>query len=478
MKPTSAQNDPQPPSATNRKQRRKLDPIQQMNRRKFLQGLAATGVTAATGGAVFHIARGVPPSERVNVACVGVAAQGGSIARGIGGQNIANVVALCDVHMDRDATKETLEQFPNAKRFTDFRKMLEEMGDDIDAVTIGTPDHSHFPIAMLAMSMGKGVYVEKPLSNSFQETELMMAAEKKYKVAAQLGNQGHSGNNYHQWKSWTEGGIIKDITKVIGFMNSGRRWHGWGNVTGYESGASVPDGLDWDLWHATAEMRPFSPRLHPGNWRGWYRYGNGAFGDWGPHILDTAHRFLNLGLPYEIEAVELDQPNPYIFPMASTIKFSFAARGDQPPVEVWWYDGTRNKPETPPGFDGELRNAGKFVIGKDLIFHGGTHGDTVRIIPEEKMQDMRSQLPPIERDSNSNHHRNFLLGVKGEEQCRSSLDVAGPLSMVFNLGVICQELGGKLQFDTETHRFTNSDEANHLLAGPPPRQGWEQYYRL
>lgn len=448
-----------------------------MNRRRFLQGIAATGAALGTGGAVFHIARGTPPSETVNLACVGVAARGGAIARSIGGQSIANVVALCDVHMDRNDTKETLERFPNARRFSDFRKMLEEMGNDIDAVTIGTPDHTHFPIAMLAMSMGKGVYIEKPLSNSFQETELLMAAETKFKVAAQLGNQGHSGNNYHQWKSWTEAGVIKDVTKVIGFMNSGRRWHGWGNVTGFESDDQIPDGLDWDLWHGPVEMRPFSRRLHPGNWRGWYRYGNGAFGDWGPHILDTAHRFLNLGLPHEIEAVKLEQPNPYIFPMASTIKFSFAARGDQPPVEVWWYDGTRNKPEPPPEFGGrDLPNQGKFVIGKDLTFFGGTHGDPVRVIPEEKMQDMAPDLPRFRTESN--HDLNFLRAVKGEEQCRSSLDVSGPLSMVFNLGVIAQEIGGKLRFDPATKRFIGNDTANELLAGPPPRAGWEQYYRM
>ncbi|MEX2672743.1 MAG: Gfo/Idh/MocA family oxidoreductase [Phycisphaeraceae bacterium] len=446
-----------------------------MKRRHFIKAAAAGSVLA--GLPAVSLARSVSANEKVNLACIGIGNQGGGIARTIGRSDLVNVVALCDVDLEHSRTNAVKEAFSGADQFQDFRKMFDQMGDQIDAVTIGTPDHSHFPIGMLAMSMGKHIYVEKPMANTFQESELMMAAEKKYKVAAQVGNQGHSGGNYHQFKAWKEAGVIKDVTKIVAFMNSPRRWHGW-TVDGYPTGEEKPDTLDWDLWHTTsAESVPFSGRLHPGNWRSWYRFGNGAFGDWGPHILDTAHRFLELGLPTEIQAIKRDGPNAYIFPQASTIKFTFPARGDMPPVEVFWYDGTANKPEAPPELEGRsLQAQGKLIFGKDLTFYGGTHGAILRIVPESKLREIHADLPEFE--VGSSHHQNFILGAKGEEQTRSSLDVAGLLSQVFNLGTIAQELGGTLKFDPATKRFTNNDQANELLAGPPPRKGWEDYYKL
>jgi len=447
-------------------------PVNSMHRRTFIK---ATTPLLLLPAVPYLRTSATAANDKVNLACVGIGAQGGNIARAIGGISSVNVVALCDVEIGHGRTKRTLEAFPNAKRFHDFRKMLEEMDSEIDALTIGTADHSHFPIAMLAMSMGKHVYIEKPLANTFLESELLMAAEKKFKVNAQVGNQGHSGSNYHQFKTWTEEGVIKDVTEVIAFMNSRRRWHGW-DVDGFPEAQDKPDELDWDLWLATAQPVPFHGRLHPGNWRSWYRFGNGAFGDWGPHILDTAHRFLELGLPNEIEAVKLEGPNEYIFPQASTIKFSFPARGDKPPVVVTWYDGTQNKPTPPPEFSGNLPNNGKFIISKELTFSGGTHGDILRIIPDEKRVELTPDLPRF--PSGSNHYDNFIRAVQGSEKCRSSLDVGGPLNQVFNLGTIAQELGGKLTFDRETKQFTNNDTANQLLHGPPPREGWEQYYNL
>ena len=304
----------------------------------------------------------------------------------------------------------------------------------------------------------------------------MMAAEKKYKVACQMGNQGHSGANYFQFKAWKEAGIIKDVTKVTAYMNSGRRWHGW-TVDGYPE-EPLPEGLDWDVWLGTAPDRPFSGKLHPGNWRSWYDFGNGAFGDWGPHILDTVHRFCNLGMPNKVTAVKRDGPNDYIFPQATTIRFDFPKRGEEPPCEITWYDGTKNRPDQPEELDGgrKMGNAGKVIYGKDLMFKGGTHGSPLRIIPETKMQDMIKDLPKFE--PGESHHKNWVMAARGEAQCRSSLDVSGPLSQMFCLGVIAQRLGGELEFDRETKRITNNKVADALLEGPPPRKGWEEFYKL
>ena len=451
-------------------------------RRTLLKGAASAGaITIITGRALAkpkkrtEDAKKVAPSDKINLACVGLGGRGGSVSGALGTSSMTNVVAVCDV--DTAQAGRTRKRFPKAEMFQDFRKMFDKLGKTIDAVSIAIPDHSHFPVAMLSMSLGKHIYVEKPLAHRFQEVELMMAARKKYKVATQMGNQGHSGNNYFQFKAWTEAGIIKDVTKVTAFMNNRRRWHGW-TINGYPT-EPKPATLDWDIWLAARPDRPFSSKLHPGNWRSWYDFGNGAFGDWGPHILDTIHRFLKLGLPTTTRAVKRDGPNEWIFPQASTIAFSFPARGDMPPCEVTWYDGTSNNPPAPKemGPGAKLKGCGKIIYSKDLVFKGGTHSATLRIVPESKMKDMAGKVPKI-TGRHSDHFKNFLLACRGEEKCRSSFDISGPLTQVFLLGVIAQRLGGTLEFDRKTKQITNNKVANQLLVGPPPRKGWEQYYKM
>ncbi|CAN5383195.1 Gfo/Idh/MocA family oxidoreductase [soil metagenome] len=437
--------------------------------------------TTALAGAAYSLIPGrvMGANEKVNVAFIGIGAQGAGDAKTIANSGLVNVVALCDVAMGSGHTREIEGMFPDVPKFTDFRVMFDKMEKEIDACTVAVPDHSHFPIAMLAMSLGKAVFVEKPLAHTFQECQLMMAAEKKYGVACQMGNQGHSGANYFQFEAWKDAGIIKDVTKVTAYMNQPRRWHGWGTVTGYPEGEKMPENLDWDTWLGTAPEHPYSGKLHPGNWRSWYDYGNGAFGDWGPHTLDTVHRFLELGMPEKITAEKLDGQNDFIFPMASTIRFDFPARGDMPPVEITWYDGTKNLPPRPDELedDRQLEKCGKVIYSKDLVFKGTTHSSPLRIIPEEKMKDMGDDLPRV-TGKNSDHYKNFVLAAKGEEKPRSSFDVSAPLSQVFCLGVIAQRLGGELHFDRESQQITNNERANQLLVGPPPRKGWEEFYKL
>jgi len=441
------------------------------SRRSFTKAVATGAFATFLPSQVFGA------NEKVNVAFIGIGGMGKGDAKTVAQTGMVNVVALCDIAMGTEHTAEIEKAYPGVPRYKDFRKMFDDMADQIDAVTVAVPDHSHFPIAMRAMSHGVGVYVEKPLAHTFQECQLMMAAEKKFKVAAQMGNQGHSGTNYFQFKSWTEAGVIKDITRVDAHMNKGRRWHPWKFDQWQES--AMPDGIDWDVWTGTREMRPYSDKLHPGNWRSWFEFGNGAFGDWGPHTLDTVHRFLKLGYPTKISAVKRDGPRELIYPMGSTIQFDFAAREEMPECVVTWYDGTDNLPPRPDELeaDREIAACGKILYGKDLVFKGQTHGNPLRIIPESKMRDLAPTLPRIV-GSHSNHHKNWILAVKGEETCRSSFDVAGPLSQVFCLGCIAQRLGGELEFDAATQQIANNAQANTLLVGPPPRKGWEEYYSL
>jgi predicted dehydrogenase len=327
------------------------------------------------------------------------------------------------------------------------------------------------------MAHGKHVYLEKPLAHTFQEVDILIAMAAKTGVVTQMGNQGHSGNNYFQFKAWTEAGIIRDVTKIAAFMNSERRWHGW-KVDGYPTGEAVPAGMDWDGWNAARAVHPFSARLHPQTWRGWFDYGTGAFGDWGAHILDTAHQFLDLGLPHTIEALRRDGPSEFIFPQATTIRFDFAARRGMPPVEVVWYDGVNNRPPLPAALGAGAtltEREGKFIYSKTLVFKGGTHGDTLRIVPEARMAEMAPKLPKI-AGGFSDHATNFVLACQGKEETRSPFHVSGPLTQVFLLGIVAQRLGGRLVFDTERRQFSDNPAANRLLAGPAPRAGWERYY--
>ncbi len=469
-----------------------------MRRRSFLKGILATGtlsvITPRTLLAQDDAATpSVTPVQKVNIACCGIGNRGGEDVLALHASGLANFVAFCDTDMGSKATLAVLKKFPNVPRFQDFRVMFDKMGKDIEAVCVGTPDFSHFPIAMLAMSLGKHVYSEKPMGHSFRQIELMMAAEKKYGVAAQMGNQGHSEANYFQFKAWTEAGIIKNVTKITAFMNGSRRWHGM-KVSGLLPEQPIPPTLDWETWLATAQEHQYNVGYCNGDWRSWFDFGNGALGDWGAHIFDTAHEFLHLGLPTEVEAVKLDGWSPYIFPQASTLAFRFPARGTMPPLELTWYDGQKNlpplpsdfgasvvDPNIPPPSKGSLETKtlapGKVIYGEGLTFKGGSHGSTLKIIPEAKAKEMASSLPFVPK-STSEHHKNFLLACMGKEKCRSPFAVAGPLCQTMAIGVIAQRVNAKLEFDRDTKTITNHKVANGLLNGVPPRKDWEQYYLL
>ncbi|HNW56463.1 MAG TPA: Gfo/Idh/MocA family oxidoreductase [Bacteroidales bacterium] len=473
------------------------------SRRLFLkQAVALSAVatmpvilTRQASGRTLPASKLASGGERVNLACIGIGNRGADDVNALYDTGLVNIVALCDVDMGAPQTLPILQKFPDVPRFQDFRKMFDKMGNQIDAVSIGVPDFSHFPITMLSMNLGKHVYVEKPLARTFNEIEIMMKGEKKYKVATQMGNQGHSEANYFQFKAWKEAGIIKDVTAITAHMNSSRRWHGWDtNITKFPDGQPVPETLDWDTWLSAAKYHDYHKDFVNGQWRCWYDFGMGALGDWGAHLIDTAHEFLELGLPYEVSAVKLEGHNPFFYPQASTLSFKFPKRKNMPPVEITWYDGIKNVPQVPEGYGvseldpnippastGKIQpvklNPGKIIYSKELTFKGGSHGSTLSIIPEEKAKEMESKLPEVPK-SPSNHYKNFVLACKGEEKCRSSFEVSGPLSQVFTLGVLAQKLNTKLSFDRKSKQITNNKTANELLVGQPPRKGWEEYYKM
>lgn len=470
------------------------------SRRRFLQQAMLASAALATPG--FLMARGmaaprkIGANEKVNLAVIGIGNRGGEIIRELHKTGLCNIVALCDVDMGAPHTLEIMKMFPDVPRFQDFRKMFDKMGKQIDAVSVGVPDFAHFPITMMAIGLGIHVYVEKPMARTFQEVELMMkAAAKNPKVVTQMGNQGHSEANYFQFKAWTEAGIIKDVTNITAHMNSPRRWHGWDtNIKSFPKAEPKPDTLDWDVWQMQTKGHEYNKDFVNGQWRCWFDFGMGALGDWGAHILDTAHQFLDLGLPTEVNPVKLTGHNNFFYPTSTTLSFKFPERRQMPAVEVMWYDGVDNLPPIPAGYGvsgldpnipppstGAIKpaklNPGKIIYSKDLTFKGGSHASTLSVIPEEKAKEMAGKLPEVQKTP-SNHYANFLLACKGQEKARSSFDIAGPLSQVFCLGVLAQWTGRKIEFDREKKIITNDKKANQLLVGPPPRKGWEQYYKV
>ena len=458
----------------------------------FSAGLAFNGAELLAKNNNTH----QPKFDKVKIAYIGIGNRGEQDIDEFAKTGMVEVVALCDVDMGNKQTEKVMNMYPNAKRFKDFRELFEKAGNEFEAVCIATPDHSHFPIAMLALSEGKHVYVEKPMSRTFIEAELMMQlARKNPQLVTQVGNQGHSEGNYFQFKAWQEAGIIKDVTAVVGHMNNVRRWHQWdSNIDRFPAADPMPKTMDWDTWLCAVPYHDYNEKFHQGNWRCWYDFGMGALGDWGAHILDTVHEFLDLGLPYQIKMVRAKGHNDYFYPYSSTILFRFAARGNMPPVDVTWYDGLDNLPPLPEGFgkselaanipatnQGEYRdsdlNPGKIIYTKDLIFKGGSHGSTLTIIPEKRAKEMEGMLPPVPQ-SPSNHYVNFLRAIRGEEKTRSPFEINGVLSQVFCLGVIAQRLNADLYFDTRLKQFTNNQFANAMLAGSLPRKGWEYFYNL
>ena len=473
-----------------------------VTRRTFLKTAGASAAALAFEGPIHAFTANTSDKKvigangKVNVALIGIGNRGAEDEETFAGTGLMNVVALCDVDMGAEHTQKVMAKYPKAKKYKDFRKMFDEMSSQIEAVVIATPDFSHFPIAMRAIREGINVYCEKPLTRTFFENELLLQAAKAHpNVVTQMGNQGHSEGNYFQFKAWKEAGIIKDVTAVTAHMNNSRRWHGFDpNIKKFFDAEPMPETLDWDVWSMSQQIHDYTKWFHYGNWRCWYDFGMGALGDWGAHLIDTVHEFLDLGLPYEVKMLNAKGHNDFFFPMSSTILFRFPRRGDMPACDITWYDGLDNLPEVPKGYgvseaasdipsvNGQAYkpsklNPGKIIYSKDLIFKGSSHGSTLSIIPSEVAKEMESKLPEVPK-SPSNHAANFLKACMGQEKTRSPFEVAVPLCQVFNLGVIAQRLNTEFKFDRNTKEIVDNPFANALLAGTPPRKGWEDYYKV
>jgi len=439
-----------------------------ISRRGFVGGALALGASLGFPS----ITRAEAVGGKVRMAFVGVGNQGWwDFRQFMQYPDLVEVVALCDTEMGGERTQNAINAAPKAMRFKDYREMFEKCAGKIDAVCVATPDFSHTPIVLEALARNISVYSEKPLGASFAENQLMIDAAAKSKAVTQMGNQGHSMSNYWQFKALTESGYVKDVTRISAHMNYNRRWHKWnGQLKGLEP-EEIPEWLDWKLWLAQRPMRPFSSEYINGGWRCFWTLGNGALGDWGPHIFDAAHEFLKLGLPEKI-TFSGEGCNKFVFPMASTICFHFPARGDMPPCVLEWRDGIENKhtvdvPVTAKKWKMPPCGA-ELYLADGRVFARNSHDSPVSLISggDPRAPEVRKTMREYRRGFPS-HHKSFLLAVKGESEVTSPFSVGGPLSQVLSLGVIAQQLAvPELRFDVKARRFIGNDAANALLEAP------------
>ncbi len=445
--------------------------------RRDLLPQAAAGVAAmivprrVLGGSGF-----MAPSDTLVIAGVGVGGMGQNYLKGCETENIA---VLCDV--DDDMAAPVVKRYPNAKTYRDYRIMLEkEKG--IDAVVIGTPDHTHALIGMAAMRLGKHVYCAKPMTRTIFEARAMTNAAREAKVATQMSVQSCAGEPACATAEWVQSGVIGPVRQV----------HVWSDRPIWPQGIErpadtppAPPNMDWDLWLGPAPVRPFHPTYHPFSWRGWYDFGTGAIGDMACHTLHVIFSALNLGHPttvqassnfrYHLVAQPGRRPGPRkmntseTWPVASIITWDFPAREGLPPVRVSWYDGGV-KPPKPPEMEPEraLGNDGILFVGdKGTILSGFTGGP--KLVPESRNADFQPPAKTLERTVG--HYIEWVAACKGGKPAHCNFNFGGLLTEVALLGTLAVKTGKQLNWDPANLRITNDEAANQLI-NPPYRAGW------
>ena len=429
---------------------------------------------------------GVAPSDRLNVAIIGAGGRGAAGVMALKDNPLANLVAFADVD-DRRASK-TFEILSDIPRYKDFRKMLDELDKQIDAVVIATPDHTHHYIAKWCMNMGKHVYVEKPLAHSISEVRDLMSLEKKTGLACQMGNQGHSGAGMFLLNEWVEMGLLGDIEEVDAWTTHTESSH---PDTEYPKGEPVPDTLKWDLWLGPAKLRPYNSRYLPGRWRSWFDFGNGMLGDMACHCLDSAYRALDLDCPKKIE-IESSEPRILSFPESVKITFTFPSKKTGRDVIFRWYHGSDYSVPRPKeleiyrGMGGV--HGGTILYGSESNVMLESHAAKPYFFPisaqhnlapkiKESLSKLPDSIPATHRDDNYNlatpyHYNNWLLACKGEATCNSNFAFSARLNETLLFANIALHLNCNLNIDPVKRTIIGNETASKMIFHVP-RKGWE-----
>jgi len=486
--------------------------LQPISRRRFIKSYGiAVGATMLTGP---YLLRGQNLNEKISVACIGVGGKGSSDtdnAAKAGG----DIVALCDI--DSNTLNSKGEKFPQAKRYRDFRKMLDEMGKSIDAVTVSTPDHCHAVAAVMAMKMGKHIYCQKPLTQTVYEARVMRQLAKEKKLATQMGNQGSANDGLRRAVEVIQAGVIGPVREV----------HVWSNRPIWPQGLDrpkgedpVPSNLDWDLWLGPAPFRPFkgsnpekapakgkkgetkgkkadkterkSNFYHPFAWRGWVDFGTGALGDMACHTVNMPFRAVKMGYPTVVECEETSQLFKETYPKTSRIRFEFPAREDMPPLKFWWYDGNPKDDTVKPlrpneeitkeiiAQRGELPGSGCLIIGdKGKVFSPDDYAGQFQLVLKGEPELVSSKdheaikAVPQTIPRSPGHEEEWFAMMKGGPAAYSNFDIAAYLTEIILLGCIALRVGvGKrMEWDGPNMKSPNCPEAAKFVKREN-RKGW------
>lgn len=473
------------------------------DRRSFIKKSAiGAGFMALPSFVVGQSPTALSPNNRINIALVGVAGKAKTHSISALAEN---VVALCDVNMGfvnyerisstkkkkkkemDDEKKEgdlnyndalTSFEKKGAKWFTDYRVMLDEMGDQIDAVVVTVPDHMHFPIALSAINRGKHVYVEKPMAHTMEEAQILREAAEKAGVVTQMGNQGHSNDGSRIVKEWLAAGVIGKVREVHSWTDRPARFwqQGLPEPDHSEGSPAVPKGLDWNLWLGVAEERAYDPAYLPFKWRAYTDFGCGALGDMGCHIMDSAIWGLELGYPDEVSAATTAM-NGYTYPKSTAVTYKFPARGKFAPLTYNWYSGGMYPPV--PGFlkdanpfQGKIQTNGTLIVGEGAALLTDTYSGSVRLLPRDKFIELRSSLPPKTlRRVKGDHFQEWTNAIRESRKATSDFSYSGPMTETVLIGAAAIRAGRKLKFDTTTKKFVGDEEANKYLKKDYP-DGW------
>jgi len=444
------------------------------NRRNFVRNTAALAAAAGVFSIVPRHAlggpRNIPPSEKMNVAGIGV---GGMGAANLAALTSENIVALCDV--DPGYAAGTVKKYPKARFYVDYREMLEKQ-TDIDGVMIATPDHTHAVIALAAMRAGKHVYCQKPLTHDVYEARTLAKAAQQAKVATQMGIQGHSTEGVRLICEWIWAGVIGEVREVDAWCSL--TYYPWGHAYWSSQWSQrpketppLPEGLNWDLWIGPAPMRPYHRAYHPLTWRSWWDFGCGMMGDRGAHTLDPVFWALKLCPPVSIDATSCGN-TAEVHPLSAVVTFRFPQRADMSPLKLTWYEGTR--PPRPDDLEDGRQlpgEGGALIKGTKGTIMAGVYGESPRIIPEAKMKELTLPEKTIPRVRGS-HEGDWVRACKTGEPAGADFSYSGPLTEVCLLGNIAKRVDARIHWDAANLKITNLPEANRYVR-TEYRKGWE-----
>ena len=464
-----------------------------ISRREALAGTAAALSFSFFPARVLGRGRAVAPSDKLNIAMIGPGGRGRASLQNLPDENI---VALCDVdwrtapsRAQRFPAIKVAEEYPKARRFNDYRRMLEEIHKDIDAVVVACPDHSHAHASIMAMKMGKHVYCEKPMAHDIFETNAMVAAEKKYKVTTQVGHQGHGSDDVRSIVEWVRNGAIGAVKDVYLFEGAGgnRAPRAYTFEETLKEEQPVPADLDWDLWLGPAPFRRYNSAYLPGSWRRWVDFGTGVMGDFNSHYLDPVAWALDLGLPETIEAKPDEGYDPsanrQTYPNYFVARLGFAAKGERPAVNVTWFANSPERPPRPEGWKADEKlpdeTGGGMIVGtQGSILYGkvfSSFGDKptpgiVRLFPDELDKSYKRPDKTIPRVRS--HWAEWVECCKAGKPAGAHFGYSQVLAKTGVLANIAIRNKGKImRIDTRKEKFINDYEANKLFRRSY-RDGW------